>query len=221
MLSKKLYLAIRKLQRLFIISGLRAKYYRRHQDFNKIILLNKINVKRSLDIGSGPNPKNPFNASTVYGVDIRSYDINESVKKCNLGFDQIPFESKYFDSVTAFDVLEHIPRIGGGVGDVSFPFINAVNEVWRILKVGGVFYSKTPCFPMSEAFQDPTHINIMTEDTIRLYFCDNAWARIYGFVGSFKLLDEGWVGGHYFCLIQKTSDIPINEINSIQINDNK
>jgi hypothetical protein len=39
----------------------------------------------SLDLGSGPNPINPFLDDQVYGVDIRSYDINVNVKKCSLG----------------------------------------------------------------------------------------------------------------------------------------
>jgi SAM-dependent methyltransferase len=170
----------------------------------------------ALDLGSGPVPKNPFGASISYGVDIRSFDVNQDVKECHLGFHSIPFQSNFFDAVTAYDLLEHIPRISVSNEASSFPFIFLMNEVWRVLKTGGLFYSSTPCYPMKEAFQDPTHVNIMTEDTLRLYFSGKSWARIYGFVGSFRLVEEGWLGPHHLCLLQKTSDIPTREINSDQ-----
>lgn len=172
-----------------------------------------ITPNQSLDLGSGPVPRNPFNAKHVFGLDIRSRDINDSVRYCSLGIDQTPFEDQFFDTITAYDVLEHIPRVLNSRDKTTFPFVYLMNEIWRVLKNGGLFYSKTPCFPMKEAFQDPTHINIMTEDTLSLYFSGNAWARIYGFEGSFTLVEEGWVNSHYFCVLQKNSSIPKFELN--------
>lgn len=208
-----------KASKIITILSLRAKYHRKPLDLKKFIEMSanqSVEVKRALDIGSGPYPRNPFGANAVSGVDIRSFDINEDVKRCILGIDDIPFESNYFDAVTAYDVLEHIPRVMNEKKSVIFPFVSAMNEVWRVLKVGGLFYSETPCYPMKEAFQDPTHINIMTEDTLRLYFADNAWAKIYGFVGSFSLIAEGWRGSHYFCILVKVSEAPLFEINEPQ-----
>jgi SAM-dependent methyltransferase len=201
---------------------LRAKYHHNPLDLRKFINQHAdqpSKLSRSLDIGSGPNPRNPFSADSVFGVDIRSFDINNNVKRCILGNDDLPFESNFFDTVTAYDVLEHIPRVISERNSVRFPFVSLMNEIWRVMKLGGLFYSETPCYPMKEAFQDPTHVNIMTEDTLRLYFANNAWSRIYGFVGSFTLLAEGWRGSHYFCILVKTSEVPISEINKPQKNE--
>lgn len=202
-----------KLNRLLTVASLRVKYQRKPFDFDKFSKNLSIPSINSLDLGSGPNPRNPFNASSVYGVDIRSWDINNNIKKCILGKENIPFKENYFDVVTAFDVLEHIPRISNDLDRVTFPFISAMNEIWRVLKVNGVFYSQTPCFPMREAFQDPTHVNIMTEDTLKLYFADKNWARIYGFVGTFELVSEVWCGSHYCCVLKKTHDKPVLDLN--------
>lgn len=208
--------AVLKLSKLLMAMQLRSERLGGAIDLPELSSSLGINVNFSLDLGSGPKPKNPFVASEVYGVDIRSYDINKNVKKCSIGTEKIPFEDDYFDAITAFDVLEHIPRLSSADSGTIFPFVEAMNEVWRVLKINGLFYSETPCFPMKEAFQDPTHVNIMTEDTLRLYFAERAWARIYGFKGSFRLVREGWKGSHYCCILQKTSQIPVDGLNDFQ-----
>lgn len=219
MIKKFIATIVRKASRIATVLGLRAKYYRQPIELERLFQQSANTASESvcsLDIGSGPQPRNPFGAASVYGLDIRSYNINHDVKKCILGKESIPFEDNFFDAITAYDVLEHIPRVANENNMVSFPFVMLMNEIWRVMKVGGLFYSQTPCFPMKEAFQDPTHVNIMTEDTLRLYFAGNAWARIYGFVGSFSLISEGWRGSHYFCLLQKNSNTPVFELNEKQ-----
>ena len=133
--------------------------------------------------------------------------------------DSIPFKNEIFDAISGFDVLEHIPRVSSSSDGVIFPFINLMNEVWRVLKIDGYFFSIFPCFPAKEAFQDPTHVNFMTEDTIKLYFCGNAWARIYGYYGSFDLVEDGWMGGHYWALIRKSCEMPMLDLDSPQQTD--
>jgi len=50
------------------------------------------------------------------------------------------------------------------------PFIYFMNECYRVLKKDGVFLSMTPIYPYLGAFQDPTHVNIITVDTFTNYF---------------------------------------------------
>lgn len=169
----------------------------------------------ALDVGSGPVPKNPFSAASTWGVDVRENSEN-NVLHADLVHGALPFRDAFFDYVTAHDLIEHIPRVASENGVTVFPFVKLMNDIFRVLKPGGVLFTIQPCFPSKEAFQDPTHVNIMTEDTLNLYFCESAWARIYGFEGSFEMLDDGWIGGKYFAFMRKSSEHPIRDLSYIQ-----
>lgn len=152
---------------------------------------------RTLDIGCGANIRNPFEAHEIFGLDIRE-DLPANIKRANLALDSIPFESSCFDYCTAFDVIEHIPRILPTIEGTRSPFIELMNEIHRILKPGGLFLHSTPAYPAKEAFQDPTHVNIITEDTMKMYFCEpliGARQLGYGFKGCFELVEQRWVQG--------------------------
>ena len=71
---------------------------------------------------------------------------------CHLGINPIPLETSSLDVITAFDVIEHIPRAIYKDGKICNPFIEAMNEIWRTLKPGGIFYAHTPAYPAPEAF---------------------------------------------------------------------
>lgn len=197
-------------------AGLKKKYYRDPkvlEFFFSSLAFTSQGV--ALDIGSGPEPKNPFNAVTVYGADLRE-NKSKGVVYADLSSGCLPFENEVFDYITAYDVLEHIQRVSVVGGDTKFPFIHLMNEIFRVLKPEGLFFNIQPCFPAKEAFQDPTHVNIMTEDTLYQYFCNPAWARIYGYDGSFEMISEGWLGGKYFSFMKKSFHQPIKEIGFIQ-----
>lgn len=152
---------------------------------------------KAIDLGCGDKPRNPFHATELFGVDIRG-DLAAGIKSSNLAIDPIPWPDNYFDYCTAYDFLEHIPRILTSADGLRtrFPFVNLMNEIWRVLKPGGLFLHHTPGFPFKQAFQDPTHVNIITEDTIPYYFCEpNVYAKKigYGFHGSFTLIDQAWL----------------------------
>jgi SAM-dependent methyltransferase len=159
---------------------------------------------KSLDLGCGSKPKNIFNADLVYGIDVRD-DLELNVVKADLVVDKIPFEDNFFDFVTAHDFLEHIPRL------IYTPtrrnsFIELMNEIWRVLKPNGKFFSFTPAFPHAAAFWDPTHVNFITEQTFPLYFDDtNMWARGYGFTGTFSIESQTWQGPHLISILVKKS----------------
>ncbi len=150
-----------------------------------------------LDLGCGKQPRNPYGRPNLYGVDLHAGGIPDrpevTYKQANLAIEPIPFEDDTFDSISAFDFIEHVPRQLYRDGAIVTPFMDLMDEVWRVLKPGGLFYAVTPAFPHADAFKDPTHVNIITDET-HTYFCGkNSYGRNYGFVGDFKPLRVEWV----------------------------
>ena len=151
-----------------------------------------------LDLGCGSAPRNPYRCEQVFGIDLgeSSRVVNGCrVDACNLTLLPIPHADSSFDSVSAFDFLEHVPRVLPSTdGRSTFnPFVRLMNEISRVLKPGGRLYAVTPCYPSPQAFQDPTHVNIITAQT-HLYFTGPApMARMYGFDGHFSACRVEWV----------------------------
>lgn len=157
----------------------------------------KPKTSRHLDLGCGAVPRNPYGQDELFGVDVSpSVGIgNTEIRQANLTLQAIPFPDQYFDSVSAFDFLEHIPRVMSSADGLKtrFPFIELMNEVHRVLKPQGLFYALTPCYPAVEAFQDPTHVNIMTDKTHRYFTGPDPLGRMYGFTGHFEERRVDWV----------------------------
>lgn len=170
---------------------------------------------KCLDLGCGDNPRNFFNADEAYGIDIRE-DLPRNIKCADLAVESIPYEDDSFDYITAFEFIEHIPRV------IYNPkrrnsFIELMNEVYRVLKPGGYFFSSTPGYPNGVAFRDPTHINYITEETFPLYFDNhNRWASIYGFTGSFKIISQEWRGPNIVTTMQKVPAPVVNKVENNQ-----
>ena len=201
---------------LIQLLGLRKKIYRGDHKVRETFRRHrKMGSSTALDLGSGPAPRNPFEAREIHGVDIRSYESN-NVTYADLSSGIIPFPSNTFDFISAYDVLEHIPRVISNNGKMIFPLVMLMNEIFRVLKSDGIFFNIQPCYPFKESFQDPTHVNIMTEDTMNLYFCEPAWARIYGYEGSFSMMSEGWVGPKYYSFLKKIHNESIKNLDFVQ-----
>jgi SAM-dependent methyltransferase len=155
-------------------------------------------LTKHLDLGCGTKPRNPYRQKELYGLDIRS-GLSEpgvmEIRAANLCIDPIPYESSLFDSLSAYDFLEHIPRVAVDFSNqkTHFPVINLMNEVWRVLKNDGVFYAVAPAFPHSLAFADPTHVNIMTPKTHHYFTGDQPIGRMYGFAGRFELVRQALI----------------------------
>ena len=168
--------------------------------------LNKNFYSISLDIGCGEKIKNPFNANELVGIDIVEFN---NVVKHDVIAKKLPFDNDKFDFCTAFDFLEHVPRVIIKDGKTYFPFIELISDIYRILKPNGLFLHVTPAYPSKFAFQDPTHVNIITENTFPKYFCSirdvgkRPKAIMYGFKGDFILLKQGWLNEHWVISLLK------------------
>jgi SAM-dependent methyltransferase len=156
----------------------------------------------SLDLGCGTQARNPFGANRLSGIDIRAL-AEQNIVQADLAVDAIPFDSEQFDFVTAYDFLEHIPRVL--YQDTSqFPFVNLMSEICRVLKPNGLFFSQTPLYPFITSMSDPTHVNYLTSETFSNYFCvPNCQAAMYGFRGQFSMVFQARADAHLICLMRK------------------
>lgn len=77
----------------------------------------------------------------------------------------LPFNDSSIESIISHHALEHI-----GPG-----FIPLVDEVYRVLKPGGIFYPIVPLFPSTNAVEDPDH---------KRYFTDRTWDTFVGHLGD-------------------------------------
>ena len=158
---------------------------------------------KTLDLGCGTKPRNPFSAHTVFGVDINDVSISNIVQS-DLSQSPIPFENGSMNFITAFDFIEHVPRVIY-LPSIRFSFIELMNEIHRVLKPGGIFLAQTPVYPFSACFTDPTHVNPVTSETFSLYFDDQRkWGAIYGFKGSFRVRQQVLFATHLLTVLQKT-----------------
>ena len=117
-----------------------------------------------LDIGCGNNKQGP----DWVGIDIQPLDGVDIVWDFNIHPWPLPDESCIRASCS--HVIEHIPPVMvSQERGTWFPFIEFMDEVWRLLKPDGQFAISTPYATSKGMFQDPTHVNWCNEDTW-LYF---------------------------------------------------
>ena len=152
---------------------------------------------RHLDLGCGARPRNPYGHDEVYGIDLWAPPgmAPEFFRSANVVLKPIPFESGMFDSVSAYDFLEHVPRVltTADGSATRFPFVELMSEIHRVLKPGGRLYAATPGFPRNESMVDPTHVNFITDRTHRYFTEPELGARVYGFTGRFETIRVMWM----------------------------
>ena len=204
---KKINLFYKSIKTLFFHDFIKQYPYFRSVDyFLSTVDLKDHSIKNSLDIGCGKKLRNPFLADQICGIDLIDF---ENVIKHDVIANKLPFEDNKFDCCTAFDFLEHVPRDTIKDRKTYFPFIELLSDIYRILKPNGLFLHATPAYPSKFAFQDPTHVNIITENTFPKYFCSikeigkRPKAIMYGFDGNFTLVKQGWLNEHWVISLLK------------------
>lgn len=136
----------------------------------------------SLDLGCG------FRKAGSIGIDATAENTDADLI-CLLGFDPLPFADDSVDEVACRDFLEHIPKAVFVESErrLRYPVMYLMDEIWRVLKPGGMFRSWTPMYPHPEVFQDPTHLSAWTIKSMD-YFCGlyPGAKRIYKIQANFE-----------------------------------
>lgn len=84
-----------------------------------------------------------------------------------------PFADDSADEILAIDIIEHIPR-----GPM---LVNAINEIIRILKVGGVGRIQVPDANFAHpAWTDPTHHGGFTKESLCYWDQSHPYCKAYG-----------------------------------------
>ena len=151
----------------------------------------------TLDLGCGDHPRGDVNVDLFMqpGVD----------HIVNLGFDPLPFDDEAFSLVSAYDVLEHIPKVVclphihlENIVSQWFPHLQLFNEVWRVLTPGGIFDTMTPVLEPA-VHGRALHCSVWNRETFD-QFCDGSIEekvlRWHGYVAHFKLVSYQTQGYH-------------------------
>ncbi|MFO5494646.1 MAG: class I SAM-dependent methyltransferase, partial [Cuspidothrix sp.] len=127
-----------------------------------------------IDLGCGTHKAEGF-----IGVDVVAADSVDVIANLNARF---PFPYNSVDFIKAHDVIEHLPDR-----------IHTMNEIWRILKPGGIVDISVPSTDGRGAFQDPTHVSFWNINSF-MYYCQEFPPYLagcqshYGFKGEFSIV---------------------------------
>lgn len=130
-----------------------------------------------LNIGCGRDIKKDYinlDVLKLKGVDV-VHDLNKF---------PYPFKDNEFDEIECKAVLEHVE-------DVS----KTMNEIYRILKKGGIVNIEVPHFTSTNMYNDPTHKNFFSINSF-YFFCGKSF--YYDF--KFKLIKKKLTFGKTFAI---------------------
>ena len=161
---------------------------------------------KQLDLGCGTNIRTDAGYES-FGVDIVDVGL-PNVKVADLTFDKIPYPDNTFDLVTAYDFLEHIPMVVYEGKNKRNAMIRLFDEIYRVLKHQGVFYSQTPLYPHREVFQDPTHVSVWTTETVNYFSGDYfGFHDHYNHHSRFEKIESKEEGSHLVMRLKAIKDL--------------
>jgi len=123
-----------------------------------------------IDLGCGRRKRNG-----MFGIDCQDLPEVDLVCNCN---EVIPLDDCCASEIHAYDFLEHIN---------NNKRIHIMNEIWRLLRPGGMFYSSTPSTDGRGAFQDPTHYSFWNQNSF-FYYTIDAYRALYNIKCKFDLV---------------------------------
>lgn len=128
---------------------------------------------KKLVIGSGPGWTEQKVRYQNDGIEAVSVDIipefePDEVRDILRG---LPFNSNQFDEVEIFHCLEHIQS--------NQDFLFVMNDIYRVLKVGGTVSIAVPHFESPSALNVYEHVRLFSVDTF-CNFYDNPYAKEMG-----------------------------------------
>lgn len=115
-----------------------------------------------LDIGCGANKQGGF-----IGLDVRELPGVDIVHDVNVH--PWPMPDRCVVLAMASHLVEHIPPVMLTDEGTRFPFIEFMDEAWRIMQPGGEFAIITPHGYSMGFLQDPTHCNACSEATFAYF----------------------------------------------------
>jgi SAM-dependent methyltransferase len=127
-------------------------------------------VNRVLNIGCGP--------ASRWIPDTDGVDMTDFGQKYVGDFLKMPIDGQY-DAVICHHMVEHVPDT-----------VALFNRIGDVLKPGGLLDIRVPTFPSSQAFQDPTHVKFIPNETFFAYFTDDSPAGHCYSRNTFKII--GW-----------------------------
>src|SRR5688572_7413540 len=126
--------------------------------------LKKLNLACGRDIQ--PASKNWLNVDTVDAPGVTGMDIF---------WLPWPFESDQFDYILAKHVLEHVPHNIPAYGfEKNFMHL-LMEEVWRVLKVGGILHVISPG-RLSSLVDAMDHKRFVTPETFHVFYPSDKWS---------------------------------------------
>lgn len=123
-------------------------------------------------------------AFDLHGIDISSRAVERLNRILSGDFKvgsilKIPFSDDFFDVVLALEILEHIPPHNTFV---------AINELYRVLKVGGTFVISVP---LNEGLEEMIREGVNLSGHVRVYTSELIKAELK--IGKFKIQQEKYL----------------------------